>query len=53
MNKSNNGFLHRGVNDLTSKHKENVNYLQFCWKPLKSNFQKIYLLLKKYSIIFK
>ena len=40
MNKSNNEFLHRRTDDL----RKVTNALQLCWKPLRSNFKKIFLI---------
>ena len=43
MKKSNNEFPHRWIDDLRKRQNEAINALHVCWKPLKSNFQKLFL----------
>ena len=45
--KFNNEFLHRQADDLRSKQSEIVSDLQLRWKPFKSNFQKLFLIVSK------
>ena len=47
MIKFNNEFLHKQVDDLGSRKNETVSDLHLRWKPLKSNFQKLFLLVSK------
>ena len=44
MKKSNNGFPRRWIGELKSRQNKTINVLQFFWKPLKSNFQKLFLI---------
>ena len=53
MIKFKNEFLHRLVDDLRSRQNEIMSDLQLRWKPLKSNFQKLFLIVGKYSITFE
>ena len=53
MKNFNNEFLQKQTGDLRSRQNKVVNDVQFCWKPLKSDFQKSFLILGKYSITFE
>ena len=44
MKKSNNEDLCRWIGDLRSKENEAINVLPFCCKPLKNDFQKLFLI---------
>ena len=52
MAKFNNEFIHRQVDDLRSRQNETVSDLQLRWKPLKSNFQKLFLIVSKIFYYF-
>ena len=52
MIKFNNEFLQRQVDDLRSRQNGTVSYLQLRWKPLKSNFQKLFLIVGKIFYYF-
>ena len=41
--KYNNEFIHKWKGTLKSRQNEAMKDLQLCWKPLKSNFLKIFL----------
>ena len=47
MIKYNNEFLHKQVDDLRSRQNETADDLQLRWKPLKNNFQKLFLIESK------
>ena len=44
MNKSRNELVYDWTGDLKSKLNEAINALHLCWKPLKSYFQKLFLI---------
>ena len=46
-------FLCRWIGISRSKKNEAINALQFLWKPLKINLQKLFLIIPKCSIIFE
>ena len=47
MEKNNNEYLYRWKDDLRIRQHEAVNDLHLCWKVLKINFQKIFLIIGK------
>ena len=52
MKKSNNQFLQKWIGDLSRSQNEAINDLQFCRKTLKSNLQKLYLMLDEIFYYF-
>ena len=52
MKKFNNEFLNRQVGDLRSTQKEAINGLQLRQKPLKIDFQKLFLTLSEIFYYF-
>ena len=52
MKKYNNEFLNRYAGDLRSRQNIAIYDLQILWKPLKSNFEKLFLILGKIFYYF-
>ena len=40
-------FLHRWINDINNGQNKAINAIHLCWKPLKSNFQNLFLIAGK------
>ena len=52
MKKFNNHFRHTEVVDLRRRQNKTINDHHLRWKPLKSNFQKLFLILGKIFYYF-
>ena len=52
MKTFNNHFLHTQQRNLRNRQNKDINYHHLRWKPLKSNFQKFFLILGKKLLLF-